>query len=311
MSSTHCLVFSHPSITLPEYLPAGTRYYPTPSPQLNSVTCLFAELIQDGAVAAVVAGVGPPLFQELPDLQLQLAVRLLQAAHCLQVGSQAVVEVLHSPLLVPQDHGIAACTPSGTDPRGPSAHLEGQGRPRCHGTADSRVGGGGDLCPHAAGAAIDAGSTEARRLRSAGDGNSGRWKSTRVHGESCWEAHVSGRTAYQIVQRAETFTSGLQWGGHTEARSVFILSLASLLAIESPPTSPLPFPALLLHCSCSGCFHMSPQSFQFTYETVEQKQMVVCYLFMSPPKHCVPFKNVTEPKPAVNNRNAKQNRRET
>ena len=38
--------------------------------------------------------------QELSDLQLQLGVGLLQAAHLGQVGGQAVVQVLHGHLLV-------------------------------------------------------------------------------------------------------------------------------------------------------------------------------------------------------------------
>ena len=62
---------------------------------------LFLQLFDADVEAGEVVSHRPrPGLQELSDLQLQLGVGLLQGAHLLQVGGQAVVEVLHGGLLV-------------------------------------------------------------------------------------------------------------------------------------------------------------------------------------------------------------------
>ncbi len=104
--------------------------------------------------------------QELSDLQLQVSVGLLQAAHLLQVAGQAVVEVLHGGLLadgdvdgVGQVEGTASSSTGGrgegglgdTDsrPSGSSVHAAGP-----HAADLARGGHGGghhDGAPHGGG----------------------------------------------------------------------------------------------------------------------------------------------------------------
>lgn len=69
------------------------------------MTHLGSQLHDGGVVLAVVLPLhGPSLLDVLSDLDLQLAVGLLQIPHRLQVASQAVVQVLHGYLLVSDGH---------------------------------------------------------------------------------------------------------------------------------------------------------------------------------------------------------------
>lgn len=71
---------------------------------LSSCSHLVLKFFDADVVGSEVMTLGLGLaLQELPDLQLQVSISLLQGAHLLQVGSQTVVEVLHGGLLVGRD----------------------------------------------------------------------------------------------------------------------------------------------------------------------------------------------------------------
>lgn len=109
---------------------------------------LLPQVVDDALVFAVVSEVGAALLQGLLDLDLQLVVGLLQVPHRLQVVCQAVVQVLHSELLVP--HDVCAVP----------AHLDAAGEaPRSRGHPSSQrgahAGGHADAAPP--GTSVDAG----------------------------------------------------------------------------------------------------------------------------------------------------------
>lgn len=97
-----------------------------------------------------------PALQELPDLQLQVSVGLLQAAHFGQVSGQTVVEVLHGELLVGREvNSIVQVEASSSSSRG------------LHG------GGLGDTNPGASSSSVHAAHTPPTAVGAGGEGGRG------------------------------------------------------------------------------------------------------------------------------------------
>ncbi len=122
--------------------------------------CVFDADVEDTVVVSLWCDFA---VQELPDLQLQVGVGVLQAAHLCQVGGQAVVEVLHGGLLADRDvkgirqvEATAGSTSSrggegglgDTDsrPSGSSVHAAGP-----HAAEEAGGGGRHDGAPHGGG----------------------------------------------------------------------------------------------------------------------------------------------------------------
>ena len=84
----------------------------TPPPEPPTWPPHLVPQVLDGLeVGAVVTGrPGPLILVPVTDLHLQLRVGLLQGAHLLQVGGQAVVEVLHGDLLIAREEAAIATT---------------------------------------------------------------------------------------------------------------------------------------------------------------------------------------------------------
>ncbi len=105
--------------------------------------------------------------QELPDLQLQLGVGLLQLAHLVQVGGQTVVQVLHGHFLVVREvNGVGQVkTAAGTS----TSRKPCTGRGEASGSTCA-----GDADPKATSASVHAGGPHAAKTVSTrkGDGAS-------------------------------------------------------------------------------------------------------------------------------------------
>lgn len=97
-----------------------------------------------------------PALQELFDLQLQVGIGLLQAAHLAQVVGQTVVQVLHGELLVGRDvHGIAQVETASSSCRGEGG------------------GGLGDTNPGASGSSVHAAHSPPTAVGAGGEGGRG------------------------------------------------------------------------------------------------------------------------------------------
>ena len=158
----------------------STQTSPSPPPGCPWFAHLSAQVLQDGSVLAVLPHLGASLLQRLPDLHLQLVVGLLQAPHRVQVGGQAVVQVLHVAPLVAHDPRPAAAARPGSrspeasgHPAGASGHSTAHPEGRRGGDgggagAQAGEGGRGDAGAGAPGATISAGGAVGRR--GAGEG---------------------------------------------------------------------------------------------------------------------------------------------
>lgn len=121
-----------PHTVLPNTLPRTTRR----ARRQKTHTCrstssyLVLQIFDDGEVACVVGADDRFALVIMSDLHLQVVVLLLQGAHLLQVGGQAVVQVLHGGLLVGPDvevHAGGHVEASGGGQGGVSVALLGRG----------------------------------------------------------------------------------------------------------------------------------------------------------------------------------------
>lgn len=105
---------------------------------------LFAQIIDDQLVLAVIPDSWGLFLVPVADLLLQFCVGGLQRAHLVQVGRQAVVQVLHGDFLLAREDGTAARAAStarrvpgqvepGTDVAGGVGHLRAPDPGHAHG----------------------------------------------------------------------------------------------------------------------------------------------------------------------------------
>lgn len=100
----------------------------TRCPTVLTTASYLAPKLLDGPVVGAVVPVGTRslLLVPLPDLHLQVGVGILQGTHLVQVGGQAVVEVLHRLLLSGWEDAIASskATSETASEAGPEAASE-------------------------------------------------------------------------------------------------------------------------------------------------------------------------------------------
>lgn len=120
------------------------------------ISYLLPQIIQDEVVLAIVAGLWTSFLEGLSDLMLQFAVLLFQLSHRLQIGSQAVIQILHMAFLIAHD------VPPRASAHACRAHLEGSGgrnAPASRGRTERHGRGRGDPRSVASRSAIRASGT--------------------------------------------------------------------------------------------------------------------------------------------------------
>lgn len=160
---------------------------------------LFAQVFDDRLILAVVVDGGGLPVVPLADLTLQGGVGALQHAHFLQVGGQAVVEVLHGVLLAARDGEAAPVAAAAAAAEGAR-----QVKARAEAIGGVRHPDVGSAC-----AAVDARAAPvARGPGHGGHGEGGIARAVHRHASSAWSRGEPVRTQGAVRERCSTGRPG-------------------------------------------------------------------------------------------------------